>query len=306
MPYQIRNDTFSRNHSRVNDSNFVASIRQRLLNKAKSNGEVFDFVLSRYAIERLLFRLGKSRHADSFVLKGAMLFYIWNESMHRPTRDVDFLGFGPADCDTLEATFKEIAESPAPDDGLTFETRKIKADPIREEASYGGIQIKLLAKLGTIRIPLQIDIGFGDAITPAPNTSRLPSLISELPAPTIKTYPIYTVVAEKLEAMVLLGEQNSRMKDFYDIHFLATTEEFNAKTLRQAIRATFNRRKTPLPNTTPESLTQEFATLKQNQWSAFLNRNNLQSTPSDFSEILAQIRNRLPVDWTRLNGLEDA
>jgi predicted nucleotidyltransferase component of viral defense system len=211
----------------VNDPNLVASIRQRLLNKAKSNGEVFDFVLSRYAIERLLFRLGQSRHADSFVLKGAMLFYIWNQSMHRPTRDVDFLGFGPADCDTLEATFKEIAESPVPEDGLTFETRKIKTDPIREEASYGGVRIKLLAKLGTIRIPLQIDIGFGDAITPSPNISRLPSLISELPAPTIRTYPIYTVVAEKLEAMVLLGEQNSRMKDFFDIHFLVTTEEFS-------------------------------------------------------------------------------
>jgi hypothetical protein len=113
-------------------------------------------------------------------------------------------------------------------------------------------------------------------------------------------------VAEKLEAIVLLGEQNSRMKDFYDIHFLATTEEFNEKTLRQAIRATFNRRMTPLPKAIPESFAQDFATLKQNQWSAFLNRNNLQSTPSDFSEILAEIRNRLPVDWSRLNASDDA
>jgi hypothetical protein len=226
--------------------------------------------------------------------------------MHRPTRDVDFLGFGPADCDILEATFKEIAEWPAPDDGLTFDSQTIKAEPIREEASYSGIRISLLSKLGTIRIPLQIDVGFGDAITPSPDTYKFPSLISELPVPSIKTYPIYTVVAEKLEAMVLLGEQNSRMKDFYDIHFLATTEEFDTKVLHQAIRATFSRRKTPLPSTVPESLTQDFATLKQDQWSAFLNRNNLKTTPSDFSEILAQIRNRLPVDWNRLNAFEDS
>jgi predicted nucleotidyltransferase component of viral defense system len=269
MPYQVCHGTFSGKPTRVNDPNLIASIRQRLLNIAKSNGEVFDFVLSRYAIERLLFRLGQSQHADSFVLKGAMLFYLWNKSMHRPTRDVDFLGFGPADCESLEATFTEIAESPVPDDGLTFETSKIEAAPIREEAIYDGIRIRLPTKLGTIKIPLQIDIGFGDVITPSPDTSTLRSLIPELPAPIIKTYPIYTVVAEKLEAMVLLGEQNSRMKDFYDIHFLATTEEFDEKTLHQAIKATFNRRKTPIPNAVPESLTQGFATQKQTQWSAF-------------------------------------
>lgn len=171
----------------MNDPNLIASIRQRLLNHAKSNREVFDFVLSRYAIERLLFRLGQSRYVDSFVLKGAMLFYIWNESMHRPTRDVDFLGFGPADADTLEATFKEIAEWPGPDDGLTFDSQTIKAEPIREEASYGGIRIRLRSKLGNIRIPLQIDVGFGDNPLPGylqvsqPNLRASSSIHQNLP-----------------------------------------------------------------------------------------------------------------------------
>lgn len=279
-------------------SNLVASIRQRLLNKSKENGEAFDFVLSRYAIERLLYRLSISQHSNAFVLKGAILFYFWNREMHRPTRDIDFLGSGPADCDTLEQIIAEIVATPADEDGLTFDTTTIKADSIREEAFYDGIRVKLIAKLGTVKIPMQIDIGFGDAVTPAPETKHIPSLIAELPGPKVNAYPKYSVIAEKLEAMVMLGEQNSRMKDFFDIHFLLTKENIDPKSMQRAVVATFERRRTDLPQTTPPSLLDEFAALKQTQWKAFLRRNKLESTNENFSTILEEIREHLPINWS--------
>ncbi|EDY81173.1 conserved domain protein [Verrucomicrobiia bacterium DG1235] len=281
-------------------SNLAASVRQRLLNKSKENREAFDFVLSRYAIERFLYRLSLSQHSNTFVLKGAILFYFWNHEMHRPTRDIDFLGSGTADCEILERIITEIVTTPACEDGLTFNTSTIKAAPIREEAFYDGIRAKLIAKLGTVRIPMQIDIGFGDAVTPAPETKHIQSLITELPGPEVNAYPMYSVIAEKLEAMVVLGEQNSRMKDFFDIHFLLTKEELNANSIREAVVATFKRRRTDLPLTTPPSLLVEFAVLKQMQWKAFLRRNNLESTNEDFSKILEEIREHLPINWISL------
>lgn len=284
----------------MSKANLVASIRQRLLNVSKQNGEAFDFVLSRYAIERLLYRLSQSQHSNAFVLKGAILFYFWNREMHRPTRDIDFLGSGPADCDILATIISEIVSTPAGEDGLNFDTSTIKATPIREDAFYEGIRVKLIARLGNVRIPMQIDIGFGDAVTPAPETKRIESLIAELPGPVIKAYPMYSVVAEKLEAMVVLGEQNSRMKDFFDIHFIATKESLEAKLLQEAVVATFGRRRTKLPQSTPPSLQDEFAELKQVQWRAFLGRNKLEATNEDFAAILAEIRDRLPIDWKSL------
>ncbi len=278
----------------------AASIRQRLLNKSKENGEAFDFILSRYAIERFLYRLGLSQRSEAFVLKGAVLFYFWNHEMHRPTRDIDFLGSGPADSDILERVIAEIAETPASEDGLIFDTSTIKAAPIREGAFYDGIRVKLTAKLGTVRIPMQMDIGFGDAVTPAPETKQIPSLIAELPGPEIKTYPMYSVIAEKLEAIVTLGEQNSRMKDFFDIHFLVTKENIEAEPIQEAVIATFERRRTGLPRTTPPSLLNEFAELKQTQWKAFLRRNKLVSINEDFSAILAEIREHLLINWETL------
>jgi len=281
-------------------SNLVASIRQRLLNKSKENGEAFDFVLSHYAIERLLYRLSQSQHSKTFVLKGAILFYFWNHEMHRPTRDIDFLSSGPADCDILEGIIAEIVATPTSEDGLTFDTSTIKAAEIREEAFYDGIRVKLIAKLGTVRIPMQIDIGFGDAVTPAPETKRIQSLIDELPGPEINAYPMYSVIAEKLEAMVMLGEQNSRMKDFFDIHFLVTKEDIKPELLQEAVIATFERRRTDLPQTSPPSLLEEFAELKQTQWKAFLRRNKLESINEDFSTVLAEIREHLPINWASL------
>ncbi|HEY5704870.1 MAG TPA: nucleotidyl transferase AbiEii/AbiGii toxin family protein [Terrimicrobiaceae bacterium] len=192
----------------------------------------------------MLYRLSQSRYADRFLLKGAMLFRIWTEISHRPTRDLDLLGMGSEEAGEVAAIFREICTVPVEPDELEFLVDSVTAKPIREEAVYGGIRVTIEARLGNVRI--QSDVGFGDAVTPGPQAVEFPALL-DFPAPQLRSYPTYTVVAEKLEAMVLLGEANSRMKDFYDLWFLSRTFEFDGPTLVGAIRATFNRRKTPLP-----------------------------------------------------------
>jgi predicted nucleotidyltransferase component of viral defense system len=278
--------------------NQIASIRQRRRNKAAETGEVFDFVLSRYAVERLLYRLSVSDLAEQFVLEGAMLFYLWNHAMHRPTRDVDFLGFGPAETEALEQDFRRIVAIPGPDDGLTFFADTISASPIREDGVYGGVRVKLMVKLGNIRIPLQIDVGFGDAITPEAERSRFPSLLSDFPAPVIRSYPVYTVVAEKLEAMVSLGAQNTRMKDFFDVLFILRTETLDRAVLAEAAHNTFNRRKTAYPAGIPDCLTPSFAASKEMIWQAFLNRNGIRTMKGTFADVVTEIAAQLPLDWT--------
>lgn len=258
--------------------NLPASVRQRLLMASQRRGEPFDLVLTRYGIERLLYRLSQSRYADRFLLKGAMLFRIWTESSHRPTRDLDLLGTGPADAEELATIFREICGIPVEHDGLEFLGESVKTSLIREEAVYGGIRVNLEARLGNIRVHVQTDVGFGDAVTPGPVEVEFPGLL-DFPTPRLRSYPIYTVVAEKLEAMVLLGEANSRMKDFYDLWFLSRNFEFDGGTLVSAIAATFTRRKTPLPPELPAGLHDEFATIKVVQWSAFQRKNHLGENP---------------------------
>jgi hypothetical protein len=210
--------------------NLAASVRQRLLVLGQKRGEPFDLILTRYGIERLLYRLSRSAYADRFLLKGAMLFRVWNDSSHRPTRDVDFLGYGLAETKDLEGIFRELCSLPVDTDGLIFLPLTVNAQPIREEAVYGGIRVTLEARLENAKIPIQCDIGFGDAVTPEPEQVEFPALL-DFPAPQLRSYPTYTVVAEKLEAMVLLGEANSRMKDFYDLWFLSQHFEFDGNTL---------------------------------------------------------------------------
>lgn len=267
--------------------NLSASVTQRLLMTSRKQGEPFDLILTRYGIERLLYRLSKSRHADRFLLKGAMLFRIWTESSHRPTRDLDLLGTGPIDAADAVATFREICSLPVEPDGLEFIGESVKANPIREEAVYGGIRVNVEARLANIRINVQSDIGFGDAVTPGPLDIDFPALL-DFPAPRLKSYPIYTVVAEKLEAVVLLGEANSRMKDFYDLWFLSRNFEFEGETLVSAIRATFNRRKTPLPDELPTGLRDEFPAIKTVQWNAFQRKSRLDKC--DMIEVIRAIR----------------
>lgn len=254
--------------------NLAASVRQRLLTLSQRRKEPFDLLLVRFGIERLLYRLSRSRHADKFLLKGAMLFAIWSDGTHRPTRDVDLLGFGTSDIEELKQIFVELCEVPVEPDGLRFLPESVVAAPIREEAAYPGTRITLEARLENARVSLQVDIGFGDVVTPAPEEVNFPALL-DFAAPHLRAYPIYTVVAEKLEATVRLGEANTRMKDFFDLWFLSRRFSFEGGLLKHAIERTFARREMELPATLPPSLTAEFAERKAATWAVFVGRNGL-------------------------------
>lgn len=271
--------------------NLPASVKARLLAVAERRGESFNLLVVRFGVERLLYRLSQSRHADRFLLKGAMLFALWDEKAPRPTQDVDFLAFGPTELKDLEDTFREIVETPVPADGLVFKADSIRAEHIREADAYGGVRVQFVALLGTGEVPLQVDLGVGDVVTPAAEKSVFPALL-DFPAPHIRSYPIYTVVAEKFEAMVKLGITNSRMKDFFDVWFLARRFDFDGTTLHQAIHATLARRQTVIGDQLPYPLTDGFAkeAKKQTQWSAFLRRNGLNGAPLNFEEVIEAIR----------------
>ena len=289
--------------------NPVASIRQRLLNIATERREDFQFVLVRYAVERLLYRLSKSPHADRFVLKGAMLLNIWSDTPHRPTRDVDFLGYGEPTVPDLVETFRQLCDIAVEDDGVVFQPDSVKGRVIREEAEYGGVQITMIASLGNARIPVRIDIGFGDVVTPSPQLEVLPSILG-LPSPSIRAYNRETFIAEKLQAMVFLGMANSRMKDFCDIAAIARHFAFKGELLSEAIRRTFARRQTPIPQEPPMAFTAAFAEApdKQTLWKVFAERypNELQDLP--LADVVAQIRRFLqpPLDSLKAGRLFDS
>jgi predicted nucleotidyltransferase component of viral defense system len=251
----------------------AASVKSRLLARARSQHEDFSYLLTRFVLERLLYRLSVSTYAESFVLKGALLFTLWSDQPHRATKDLDLLGHGAPDAARLESIFREICEVAVGDDGISFVAETVHAAPIREEALYDGIRLTLEARLGTARVPLQVDVGFGDAAVAGPERQELPSLLG-LPTPKLRTYSMEFVIAEKLHAMVDLGMGNSRMKDFFDIWYLAHHFEFNGAALTEAIVATFERRRTPVPQALPLALTESFAAdaLKRTQWTALTNR----------------------------------
>lgn len=250
--------------------NIGASVRARLLNLSKANGQSFDLVLTRFALERLLFRLSQSPHADRFVLKGAMLMMSWFDDPHRGTRDLDLLGFGDPSEDAMLATFRDILSQDV-EDGVVFDPDTLRVDRIREELDYGGLRLRAIASIGGARINLTIDIGFGDALEPGAEVVDYPVML-DLPAPRLRAYARETVIAEKFQAMVALGRANSRMKDFYDIWILSRSFTFDDDRLAQAIAATFARRKTAVPTELPDALTPAFATdeQKQKQWRAFV------------------------------------
>lgn len=257
-------------------ANPAASILARLLTLAKERGDDYNLLLNRFAMERLLCRISTSPYGNRFLLKGALLFALWYDDPHRPTRDADLLGFGPADAENLIATFRDIAAMDL-GDGIVFDPESVRADAIREDNTYGGTRINLEARIGSARCPLQIDVGFGDAVTPEPQTVNFPTLLKGFQAPTLRVYPIYTVIAEKYQAMVMLGQANSRMKDFYDLAVIARRTELDGATLAAATAATFDRRKTALPTERPLALTSQFSqdAAKLRQWQAFLNKNRI-------------------------------
>ena len=260
--------------------NVAASIRGRLLNIAKAQGVDFNQVLVRFALERILYRLTQSQHADRFVLKGALLFTLWYDMPHRATRDADLLGFGASDLTSVAETFRDIA-AVAVDDGITFDPASVTVEETRKEAGYGGVRVIITGELAKARCKTQIDVGFGDAVTPAPVDSIYPVLLNELPAPRLRAYPTYTVIAEKLHAIAVLGMTNSRLKDYFDLSVLLERETLDADLLAQAINATFERRGISKPDAVPIGLTDEFAhdSSRQSLWLAFLKKNELPSEP---------------------------
>lgn len=254
--------------------NTPASIRQRLLNISREQKVDFNRILTNYGLERLLYRLSFSKYKDEFVLKGAMLFSYWSGDAYRATKDVDFLKSGEASIAYLTQVFTELCEQVTnPDDGLIFDTASIQASEIREEDAYGGIRITIEAALAKAKIKIQADIGIGDIITPDAETIEFPTIL-DMPSPSLKAYPVETVVAEKFEAMVSLGFVNSRMKDFYDIWAIQKFMTPDERVLAQAVANTFNRRGTELPAEAPLALTEEFSAdaTRQRQWEAFVRR----------------------------------
>ena len=275
-------------------TNVAASVRQRLYNLAKEKGEDFNFVLGRFAAERLLFRLSVSESADDFVLKGALLFLLWSDQIHRPTRDVDLLGYGESSIGKLEETFRKVCRAQVVEDGLVFDADSVQGASIREDQEYDGVRITLTAFLGNARIPMQIDIGFGDAITPGVEAVEFPLMLTipVLPAAKLNAYPRETVIAEKLEAMVALGMANSRMKDFYDLFTLAQNFPFDGIGLVRAVQNTFERRATTLPDTAPIALTDEFSAdaAKTSQWRSFLKRVNIHAAEPHLAKVIDHLR----------------
>ncbi len=277
--------------SQNNKKNIGHSISQRLLHRSKMNKEDFNLLLSRYGTERFLYRLSISRYSDRFILKGASLFLVWKGQSYRVTRDVDLLSFGNPGVEALADIFREICEVDCPqDDGISYIVDSLRIEEIREDNEYDGVRIKLNGFLNQAKIPLQIDIGFGDAVTPAPETIEYPTFFDN-PAPRMKAYPRYTLVAEKLEAMVRLGIANSRMKDFYDIWLLSKLFSFNGVILSQAIANTFSRRKMKLPSTMPFAFTVSFYedSQKKVQWTAFVRKSKPNIPVGNLAEVIEEL-----------------
>lgn len=261
-------------------SDLAASIHARLTARAQERGEVFQEVLTRYGIERFLYRLSCTPARETLWLKGALLFDLWFDVPHRPTRDADFLGFGPADQFVLETAIRGACAIEVPD-GMVYNPESIRLREIREDARYTGLRVTLTGTLTKARCPVQLDVGYGDAVTPGPEEALYPTLLDGQPAPRLRVYPRETVIAEKLEAIATLGMANTRMKDYFDLRALALEGAVNPLTLSEAIRATFERRRTSLPAGMLIGLEDLFGrdTTKQSQWNAFLAKNRLQGPP---------------------------
>lgn len=245
---------------RVNGrTNLGASVSARLLNQAKQTGADYQTLLTTYCLERFLYRLGASDLRDRFVLKGAMLLRLWADQPYRATRDLDLLRRGNGAFGAVREDLRAILATPVPPDAVSFDGDDIQVEAIRAEDEYAGVRATLPAQLGTARLVLQIDMGVGDAVSPAPELCTYPTLL-DFPAPRVLAYPKEAVIAEKFEAMVVLGERNSRIKDFFDIFYLAGHFQFDRLVLGDALRQTFTRRGTPVPNDVPVALTPEYWT----------------------------------------------
>lgn len=282
------------------------SIRHRLRNVLRSRGEDVSLGLQRYAAERFLYRLGQSAHRERFVLKGATLFAIWGTT-YRPTRDLDFTAYGDTDAAAVLNALRDICDTPDPVDALHFDAGSITLEPIRDGSEYPGLRVRLAAMLGGSRISVQIDLGFGNAIVPGPEEVEYRTLLGDAP-PRIRAYPQESVVAEKLHAMVMLGPQNSRYKDFYDVYTMATNFRFERSTLVAAVRATFERRGTATPSEVPVALSGAFYADARRiaQWRAYIARSGMTDAPQDFTAIGERVMEFLGPVWEDVARSEQA
>ena len=271
--------------------NLAASIHSQLMNRARAEGRSFNDLLQYFTLERFLYRLGRSPEADRFILKGARMFSAWRGILTRPTRDIDLAGQAGNSVDRIVEIVMSICRQVVDvDDGLRFLPDSVRGEEIVDEAEYHGVRVRLVTMLGRARIPLQIDIGFGDPIVPKPVRVQLPTLL-DFPPPRLRGYTRESVIAEKFQAMTALGETNSRMKDFYDIWLLATHFEFDGAVLADAIRETFQVRLTEI-QPSPVAFSDEFANApaQQQQWNAFRSRHQLSDAPQSLSEAIAVLR----------------
>lgn len=275
----------------MSEKNTADSVKARLKNKAIAEGKDFSLMLTRYALERFLYRLSVSRHAESFLLKGALLFDLWFDVPFRATRDIDLLGFGLEDAAHLAQVFNDLCSLEC-GDGIRFDSSSIRVEEIRKESHYAGLRITLNGFIGSAKCVVQVDVGYGDAVTPAPDFAEYPVMLEEFPAPRLRVYPRYTVIAEKLEAIISLGMANSRLKDYFDLWVLLNHSTLNAELLQEAVLATTSRRRTAMPEGIPLGLSEEFGSdsRKQAQWLSFSNKNQIHDI--HFPEVVDYLRGR--------------
>jgi hypothetical protein len=269
--------------------NLAASVRQRLLNRAQKENKPFNQLLQYFALERFLYRLGRSAYKQQFILKGGLMFALWQAPLRRPTRDIDLLGRLSNSVEHVVSVIQTICQEPVPDDGIIFDTKKISGKQITEGANYQGVQVTLPAYLGKARIPIRIDVGFGDQLVAGPIAMSFPTLLN-FPPPELLAYSRESAIAEKFQVMVFLEEINSRLKDFYDIWLLATHFEFNGLTLSEAIDRTFRQRRTVL-DLNPVAFDNSFTenSQKQTQWAKFVTRHKFEAAPATLAEAVSLI-----------------
>ncbi len=283
--------------------NNSASVHQRILNKATFEHKPFNELLQYYAIERFLYRLGESVHCKRLVLKGALVFLAWQVPLTRPTKDIDFLGYTNNSVDNLIQIVKEVCTQPVEVDGMVFDPASVQGEMIKEEEDYQGIRLSFIGFLGKAQIHMRLDVGFADVVTPSPEEIEFPTILDNMSKPYIRVYPPETVIAEKFHAMINLGMINSRMKDFYDIWFMANSMEFNFHLLREAILNTFGERQTDIPREIPSALTDTFANQKQVLWTGFLKKNQIEDAPQSLIDVIQILKKFFyPIIYTSVNG----
>ncbi|HJZ12398.1 MAG TPA: nucleotidyl transferase AbiEii/AbiGii toxin family protein [Acidobacteriota bacterium] len=270
-------------------TNVAASFHDRLLNKAHATNRPFNEVLQYFAMERFLYRLAQSRYAESFILKGALMFIAWRALQSRSTMDIDLLGITDNSVETLVGITKELCSQDVEPDGLVFNPETVTAELIDKDAEYAGVRVRFRGSLGSARITMQLDVGFGDVIVPEPTAAKYPTIL-ELPPPTLKGYSRESAVAEKFEAMVKLDVINSRLKDFFDVWLISRQFDFHGPTLATAIERTFSNRGTTIP-LEPVAITARFADqpAKQAQWQGFIRKNRIASAPADLHVIIETV-----------------